>query len=120
MMKARIRKPAAKTDRANVIQYETSTLRIIRYHSTKYGISVFATCHKLRRISGLAYFATIVCQRTCSASVGPFELLFMFFYPICISYFNPQIEYGCLENTYSSSKCVKQICSLDTENSDFR
>ena len=57
-MKARIRNPAANTDKPSVIQYETSIARIIKYHNTKYGISVFATCHKLRRISGLAYFAS--------------------------------------------------------------
>ena len=43
-------------------------LQIIKPHKKKYGISVFATCQRLRARSGFAYLATIGCQRIWSAS----------------------------------------------------
>ena len=68
-------------------------LQIIKPHKTKYGISVFATCQRLRARSGFAYLATIGCQRMCSASCVSFEFVFI----VCLPFygmkcFNPTYE----------------------------
>jgi len=63
--------PAVGTARMSVNQYPISRLRTIKYHPTINGTSEFATCHKLRHVSGNAYFETIPCHLNFSVAIAP-------------------------------------------------
>jgi hypothetical protein len=55
-MKSLTRKPAAITDKAAVIQYETDKLSAIKTHNPTYGTNVFTICQILFQTSGVWYF----------------------------------------------------------------
>src|SRR5512140_3868188 len=62
MMKHLTINPAVGTARSSVSQYPTSRLRYITYHIARNGMTELQTCHRLRQVSGYAYFETIPCH----------------------------------------------------------
>ena len=72
-MKRRMYSPAMGTDRAAVIQYETSRLRSIRYQPKAKGIAVFASWIRALRTTGRLNGARRFCQAIGAAAEGGAE-----------------------------------------------